>query len=63
MNPVNPTRGGVVSVAILTTPAFDAAQLGVVQACFGDVEDPDDRACSCIKGTTSAGIGFMGVMS
>lgn len=97
LNPLNLSKGGVMSVAILTTGAFDASQLVIAEACFGDAESPGDRTCSevhgaphvtdvdkdkdkdldfhfsvaetgidlgdtsaCIKGTTSAGIGFYG---
>jgi Domain of unknown function DUF11 len=44
-NAVNITKGGVVSVAILSTPTFAATSLNVVTQCFGDAEAPSERTC------------------
>jgi uncharacterized delta-60 repeat protein len=37
---------GVVTVAILTTDSFDAATVDPTSVCFGDAEDPAQRACT-----------------
>jgi uncharacterized delta-60 repeat protein len=37
---------GVVTVAILTTDSFDAATVDPASVCFGDAEDPAQRACN-----------------
>ena len=46
VNPVNISKGGVVSVAILTTNTLDASTLSVATACFGDAEDLSQRTCA-----------------
>jgi hypothetical protein len=43
---VNISKQGLVTVAILTTPTFDATTLNVATACFGDAEDPSQRTCA-----------------
>jgi uncharacterized protein DUF11 len=45
-NVVNLNRGGTVSVAILTTPDFDAATADVNAVCFGDADAPGERVCT-----------------
>ncbi|MET0713438.1 MAG: DUF11 domain-containing protein [Mycetocola sp.] len=45
-NAVNITKGGVVSVAILSTATFAAPSLNVATQCFGDAEDPSQRTCA-----------------
>jgi hypothetical protein len=49
-NPVNISKQGVVTIAILTTSTFDATSLTVADACFGDAEDASQRNCAEIHG-------------
>jgi hypothetical protein len=44
-NVVNLTRGGSVTVAILTTDTFNAATVDPRSVCFGDAEAPAERTC------------------
>jgi hypothetical protein len=44
-NPVNLKSKGVIPVAVLTTPDFDAATVDVASVCFGDAEAAGQRAC------------------
>ena len=50
-NEINLTRGGSVSVAILTTDDFDATSADLLSACFGDAEAPAQRTCTEEHGT------------
>jgi hypothetical protein len=45
-NSLNLTRRGVVAVAVLTTPAFDASAVDPSSVCFGDAEDESQRDCT-----------------
>lgn len=45
-NVVSLAKQGLVPVAILTTPDFDAASVDVSSVCFGDAEEPSQRDCS-----------------
>jgi uncharacterized repeat protein (TIGR01451 family) len=44
-NPLKVDRRGLVTVAILSEPGFDATTLNVASACFGDAEDASQRTC------------------
>ena len=46
INEINLGRGGSVTVAILTTDAFDAASVDPLTVCFGDAEAPTQRSCT-----------------
>jgi uncharacterized repeat protein (TIGR01451 family) len=50
-NAVNVTKGGVVSVAILSTATFAATSLNIATQCFGDAETPSQRSCAESHGT------------
>jgi hypothetical protein len=45
-NVLNLRRGGLVTVAILTTPDFNAASVDPSSVCFGDADTPGARACA-----------------
>ena len=45
-NPVNLGSGGLIPVAILGTPTFDARTVGPASVCFGDDGAPAERACT-----------------
>ncbi len=45
-NPVNVRSKGVIPVAILTTPEFDATTVDPATVCFGDAEAPAERDCT-----------------
>lgn len=46
-NPINVNRGGgVIPVAILTTPTFNALTVNPLSACFGDSGAPSQRDCT-----------------
>ena len=45
-NVVNLTRGGTVTVAILTTDTFNAATVNPLSVCFGDADAPSERTCT-----------------
>lgn len=45
-NVVNLGRGGSLTVAVLTTAAFDAAAVDPGSVCFGDAEEPGQRTCA-----------------
>ena len=45
-NVISLTKRGLVPVAILTTPDFDAASVDVSSVCFGDVDEPAQRTCT-----------------
>jgi hypothetical protein len=45
VNPVNLKSKGVIPVAIITTPDFDAASVDVDSVCFGDAGDFSQHAC------------------
>jgi hypothetical protein len=49
-NAVNLGRRGLVTVAIISEPGFDATTLNVASACFGDAEDPSQRICEEVHG-------------
>lgn len=53
-NSIKLTERGVIPVAILTTPTFDASAVDVATVCFGDAEDAQQRDC-----TESHGIGHL----
>ena len=44
---------GVITVAILTTPDFDAKTTDPQTVCFGDAEDPDQRDCTEVHPTVT----------
>jgi hypothetical protein len=44
-------NNGVIPVAVLSTPTFDAATVDPSTVCFGDAEDPTQRDCSEAHGT------------
>jgi len=46
LNVVNLTRGGTVTVAILTTDTFNAATINPLSVCFGDADAPLERTCT-----------------
>lgn len=46
VNPVNVTARGVLPVAILGSPAFDATSVDPLTVCFGDAEAVEQRDCS-----------------
>ena len=48
---MNITKGGVVSVAILSTATFAATSLNIATQCFGDAETPSQRSCAESHGT------------
>jgi hypothetical protein len=50
-NPLNLGKHGLVTVAILSEPGFDATALNVASACFGDAEDASQRTCEEAHGT------------
>ena len=50
-NAINPTAGGNVPVAILTTPDFVSTTVNASSVCFGDAEAPAQRDCSEAHGT------------
>lgn len=50
-NSINTKSNGVIAVAVLTTPAFDATTIDPSTACFGDAEDPSRRTCGEVHGT------------
>jgi hypothetical protein len=50
-NIINLNRGGVLTVAVVTTPTFDATTVRVSTVCFGDAETPTERACIEKHGT------------
>ena len=50
-NSLNLDNNGVIPVAVLTTPTFDAATVDPSTVCFGDAEDPSQRDCSEAHGT------------
>jgi hypothetical protein len=45
-NVISLAKQGLVPVAILTTPDFDAAAVEVSTICFGDAEEPSQRDCT-----------------
>jgi hypothetical protein len=45
-NPVNTRSKGVIPVAILTSPDFDATTVDPATVCFGDAEAPAQRDCT-----------------
>jgi hypothetical protein len=45
-NRINPSSRGVVPVAILTTDSFDATTVDAGTVCFGDDDQPSQRACT-----------------
>ncbi len=45
-NEINLSRGGSVTVAILTTADFDATTVDPLSVCFGDGDTPADRTCT-----------------
>jgi hypothetical protein len=45
-NVISLAKQGLVPVAILTTPDFDAAAVAVSTICFGDAEEPSQRDCT-----------------
>jgi hypothetical protein len=45
-NSIKLSNKGVVPVAILTTPTFDATTVDPATVCFGDAEAPAERDCS-----------------
>jgi hypothetical protein len=45
-NAINTKNMGVIPVAILTTPDFDASTVDFATVCFGDAEEPGARDCS-----------------
>jgi hypothetical protein len=45
-NPINLRARGVVPVAILTMPGFDALGVDAPSVCFGDAEEPGQRDCT-----------------
>ena len=51
---VNPTAGGLLGVAILSSSTFDALTIDPASVCFGDVEDPGQRTCTEAHGTGHA---------
>ncbi len=51
INAINTGRNGVVPVAVLTTPTFDATTIDVRTVCFGDVGAPSERSCTEVHGT------------
>jgi hypothetical protein len=96
-NVMNPRSNRTIVVAILSASDFDATTVDVSTTCFGDAEEPDERAChtrpgqdhvrdvdkdglddlvlhyglahtgidrgdrrACVKGRTTAGVGFFG---
>lgn len=46
VNPINPRSHGVVPVAVLGTEEFDATTINPLSVCFGDAEEPTERACT-----------------
>ena len=50
-NSIHLSYGGVVRVAILTTPSFDATTVDSSTVCFGDAEDPTQRDCTEVHST------------
>ena len=50
INTVNTRSHGVIPVAVLTTPDFDAAGIDGSTACFGDAEDRSQVDCSELTG-------------
>jgi len=53
-NPVNLSSGGLIPVAIATTPDFDASTVAASSVCFGDAEQGAERDC-----TEAHGIGHL----
>lgn len=49
-NSINTRNNGVITVAILTTDTFDARTVDLSSVCFGDAEDPSQRACAEVHG-------------
>lgn len=45
-NPIKLSRGGLISIAILTTDTFDATAVDPSTVCFGDDADPSQRDCT-----------------
>jgi hypothetical protein len=45
-NSIKLSNQGVVPVAILSTPSFDATTVDATTVCFGDAEDPAQRDCT-----------------
>jgi hypothetical protein len=45
-NAIDVGGGGEIEVAILTSPAFDAAAVDVASVCFGDADHPAARDCT-----------------
>jgi hypothetical protein len=45
-NVISLSKQGLIPVAILTTPDFDAASVNVASLCFGDAETPSERDCT-----------------
>jgi hypothetical protein len=54
-NPINVRSKGVIPVAILSTPSFDATTVDPTSVCFGDAEDPAQRDCTPLLGRGVAG--------
>ena len=49
-NVVQLKRGGLISVAILSTPQFNASTVDSATVCFGDAEAPAERTCAEVHG-------------
>jgi uncharacterized delta-60 repeat protein len=45
-NPIHLSSNGVIPVAILTTHSFDATTVDPSTVCFGDADNPGQRACT-----------------
>jgi uncharacterized delta-60 repeat protein len=50
-NPINLSNNGLIPVAILTTPAFDATTVDPSTVCFGDDDNSGQRDCTEAHGT------------
>jgi hypothetical protein len=50
-NSINTSKKGVIPVAVLGTPTFNPAAVDLSTVCFGDAENPGERACEVAPGT------------
>jgi hypothetical protein len=50
-NSVSLSKKGVIPVAVLGQPSFDATSVNPASACFGDAESPAERDCTVAPGS------------
>jgi hypothetical protein len=49
-NRIDLDEGGLIGVTILSSGGFDATEVDVDTACFGDSENPGERDCTAVRG-------------